>query len=574
MKFFDWDQRSKLSLRTSTALSRFRRDDEGSFIIFSLFIFILMVMIGGMAIDLMRYENLRTKMQNTVDRAVLAASDLDLADTISAQAVVDDYLDKAGMGDLPYYVNVTESKVGADVIGRTVYVDSQVEMNTYFMHMLGADSLPVPVSTRASEGINDVEISLVLDISGSMGWGTKLPDMQEAANDFIDEVLVNTEDGRVSMSLIPYSTQVNAGAMLADEFNLTGEHSYSHCVDFDPADFGTTELLPGQLLQRAAHFDPWSSYSEGRVFAEDGGDWKPNWVCRTEAAAEITPWSNDPGALKTQIDNLTAQGNTSIDIGAKWGAALLDPSTAPVLNNLIDDGLRDVDLAGRPTPYPNNADPNVPDVLKFMIVMTDGINTTQYKMANDKRSGPSGIWRDPDSGRLSRASEEDGDQDGDGISNEAYWLADGYDVDYASYWSDEIYDVDENGDVATGADKNAYEMDWAEVFATMPVKDYAYSMFFEQEYDEDDYYAARNSTRDNVFASEKDIRLNKICTEAKDAGVVIFTIGFEVTDASALVMEKCASSTNHFFRVDSETFDIAYAFDAIANTINQLKLTQ
>ena len=37
----------------------------------------------------------------------------------------------------------------------------------------------------------DVEVSLVLDVSGSMGWGTKLPDMQAAAKDFIDEVLAN-----------------------------------------------------------------------------------------------------------------------------------------------------------------------------------------------------------------------------------------------------------------------------------------------------------------------------------------------------------------------------------------------
>lgn len=565
---------SRSSLRLTTAMSRYRRDEDGSFVIFSLFIFILMIMIGGLAIDLMRYENLRTKMQNTVDRAVLAASDLDLADSLTAKQVVDDYLDKAGMADLPYYVDVTESKVGNDVIGRTVYVDSQVRMNTYFMHMLGTDSLPVPVKTKASEGINDVEISLVLDISGSMGWGTKLVDMQDAAEDFIDEVLVNTEDGRVSMSLVPYSTQVNAGALLANEFNMTNEHSYSHCVDFDKEDFSTTVLLPGQLLQRAGHFDPWTSFTAGRVHVDDGGSWNPYWVCRTEDAAEIMPWSNNPDQLKTQINNLTAQGNTSIDIGAKWGAALLDPSTAPALNNLIAAGERDADLVGRPTPYPNPADSSAPDVLKFMIVMTDGINTTQFKMDDDMRSGPSGIWRDPDSGRFSYASQETGDQDGDGVSNEAYWLADGHEEDYASEWSSEIFDVTADGNVAAEDEKNAYNMDWSEVFARMPVNDYAYSMHYEQQFVADDYYDARNATRDNVFAGEKDIRLNAICTEAKNKGVVIFTIGFEVTDASALVMEKCASTTNHFFRVDSEKFDIAYAFDAIANTINQLKLTQ
>ncbi|MEL7025796.1 MAG: pilus assembly protein TadG-related protein [Pseudomonadota bacterium] len=561
-------------LRTTTAISRFARDDEGSFVIFALFIFIIMIMIGGFAIDLMRYENLRTKMQNTVDRAVLAASDLDLADKATAEAVVDDYLTKAGMGNLPYYVDVSESKIGEDVVGRTVYIDSQVDMNTYFMHMIGTPTLAVPVATKASEGINDVEISLVLDISGSMGWGTKLEDMQDAAEDFIDEVMLNTEEGRVSMSLVPYSTQVNAGATLAAQFNLTGEHSYSHCVDFDETDFNTTQLLPGQLLQQSAHFDPWTSYVDGRISTEDGGEWNQRWACRTEKAAEITPWSIDPGDLKTQIGDLTAQGNTSIDVAAKWGAALLDPSTSTVVDTMIADGDLNPALAGRPAAFPVPGQPSDVEVLKFMIVMTDGINTTQHTKHDDFRSGPSGIWFDPDSRRYSRVSAENGDQDGDGVPNEPYWLVDGYDVDYASEWSDTIYDENAEGEIAAEAERNAYELDWADVFAHMPVKDYAYSMHFEQNGSSADYNAARNATRDNIFAAAKDTRLNTICTQAKNAGIVIFTIGFEVTDDSAIVMERCASTENHFFRVDSDTFDIAYAFDAIANTINQLKLTQ
>ena len=58
------------------------------------------------------------------------------------------------------------------------------------------------------------------------------------------------------------------------------------------------------------------------------------------------------------------------------------------------------------------------------------------------------------------------------------------------------------------------------------------------------------------------------------AGTVVFTIGFEVTDYWVGVMQNQASSANHFFRVDSEVFDIACAFDMIANTIKELKLTR
>ncbi|MEL7106793.1 MAG: Tad domain-containing protein [Pseudomonadota bacterium] len=563
---------SRSKLRVTTSLSRFRRDDEGSFVIFSLFIFILMIIIGGLAIDLMRYENLRTTMQNTIDRAVLAAADLN--QDVDPKVVVADYLDKAGMENLPYEVFVDDKKVGSDVVDRTVYVSSTVVMDTYFMKMIGTPELPVPVATKANEQINDIEISLVLDVSGSMGWGTKLPEMKDAASDFIDEVMLNTEPGRVSMSIVPYATQVNPGADLASKFNITTEHTYSHCIEFETEDFNTTEMKPGVLRQRFAHFDPFSNEDEGRVLVEDGGNWTPHWSCRTEDAFEITPWSISPSTLKTQINALTAQGYTSIDVGTKWGTALLDPSTATVVDGLVGDGVLNNKLSGRPSAYADPNDDTQAEVLKFMIVMTDGVTTTEWKLDEDYRTGPSGFWRDPDSGRYSFAHQEVGDEDGDGISNEAFWLLDGHDEDYASHFAAEIYDVDEDGDVAEEDDRNAYELDWTEVFASMSVRDYAHSAFREQTGSNQDYKDARNDTRANLAAGPKVTRLHAICKQARDAGIVIFSIGFEVTDDSALVMQQCASSPNHFFRVDSEKFDIAYAFDAIANTINQLKLTQ
>lgn len=558
-------------LKTSTALGTFNRNEDGSFVIFSLFIFIMMILLGGLAIDLMRYENLRTTMQNTMDRAVLAAADLD--QSVTPEVVVADYLNKAGMTNLPYTIDVTDKTIGNDVVDRTVRVNSTIQMKTYFMKMVGHPELPVPAASVANESINDIEVSLVLDVSGSMR-GSKLTELKAAASDFIDEVMLNTEEGRVTMSLVPYSTQVNPGAELAGELNLTTEHDYSHCIEFDAADFATTQLLPGALRQRFGHFDPFSDEDEGRVHVDDGGNWTPHWSCRIEDDFEITPWSVNPNDLKAQVAGLSAQGYTSIDVGTKWGTALLDPSTAPIAQALIDDGHIDPKVTGRPSPYINPSDNTQADVMKFMIVLTDGVTTTEWKLHDDYKSGPSGIWKDPDSGRMSLAHAEIGDEDGDGASGEAYWLLDGWDEDYASRFSNQIYDEDVRGNLADDDERNAYQMDWSEVFATMPVDDYAYSAFFEQNNSDGDFDDARYAVRNNLGAEEKVTRLHNICKQARDAGIVIFSIGFEVTDESAMVMQQCASSANHFFRVDGETFDIAYAFDVIATNISQLKLTQ
>ena len=80
------------------------------------------------------------------------------------------------------------------------------------------------------------------------------------------------------------------------------------------------------------------------------------------------------------------------------------------------------------------------------------------------------------------------------------------------------------------------------------------------------------STCGPSVSSSGDPSAARICTAAKDNGILIWSIGFEVTDHGAGVMENCASSPSHFFRV--EGVEIADAFSTIAHTLNQLRLTQ
>ena len=547
------------SLRNSTRM--FMRDDEeGSFVIFSLFILVVMVMIGGLAIDVMRYENLRTTMQNSVDRAVLAAADLD--QTVDAEAVVADYLDKAGMNTLPYEVDVFESKVGSVVTGRKVTVSASADLRTYFMKMMGTPTISTPAKSTAEEAVNEIEISMILDVSGSMGWGTKLANMQSAAKTFVTEVLEDVEPGQVSINVVPYSTQVNAGSTLLNQFTHTADHNYSHCVDFESSDFNSTTLSPTVTLQQAGHFDPWSGYWRG-TFEEMAADgYTPSWVCRTESDFEITPWSLSESDIHNQIDGFTARGNTSIDVAVKWGSALLDPSTRPVFTALRATPTVSTDFIGdRPYDYNNDA------ALKFMVVMTDGINTTQYKLDDNYRSGPSGVFKDPVSGHYSHPDEEADDWDGDNDWNEPWWYVGDYDNTYGSYWIDDVYE---------SGSSSAVELSWPELWAEMSMSHHAYAVHYEQyrnaDHYYDNYYRGSSAPREYVNASTKDSRLNTICSAAKSNGVIIFTIGFEVTDASAIVMQNCASSANHFYRV--EGLEIEYAFESIANQINQLKLTQ
>ena len=79
------------SVRQARQLTQaYRREEDGSLIAFSLFIFVVMLMFGGIAVDLMIYENERTHIQNSTDAAVLAAANLN--NTVDPKLVVQDHL--------------------------------------------------------------------------------------------------------------------------------------------------------------------------------------------------------------------------------------------------------------------------------------------------------------------------------------------------------------------------------------------------------------------------------------------------------------------------------------------------
>ena len=64
-----------------------------------------------------------------------------------------------------------------------------------------------------------------------------------------------------------------------------------------------------------------------------------------------------------------------------------------------------------------------------------------------------------------------------------------------------------------------------------------------------------------------------ICDTAKANGVIVHTVGVEVDKSWALQdMEKCATSSSHYFDVESDEMETT--FETIATSINTPRLTQ
>lgn len=529
--------------RTTTALSSrllaqaraFRRREDGVLAKPLVFFFLSMLAVGGIGVDLMRMERDRTALQYTLDRAVLAAADLD--QPMEAKLVVQDYLTKAGLGDY-YQEPVVQQSLGYKSVESTI----DATFPAHLLKFAGGGDLPLYANSRAEESIDGVEISLVLDVSGSMRSNNRLTNLKAAAKDFIDTMAANTTDGKMSISIVPYATQVSLPQDLIGQYNLDRVHSYSNCVNFAAADFNGTSLPVTTPLQQTMHFSPWSSSDQRRYSNLTGSP-----VCEpaSDDSRKVLPFQKNTTTLKNFIDSLWGGGNTSIDIGMKWGTTLLDPSARPAISALTAGPGASVpaDFAARPADY------NDIDTLKVIVLMTDGQNTSQYYVESDHRTGPSNVWAHQDyPGASVRYSTYN-------PSNGKYWR-DGY-----SSW----YNTPYGGD-------SAERLDYPDLLARTPLK-YIYYYLYR---DWMGTSAARSEwyygVYDSYGNSTKNARTRSICQAAKDQGIIVYTIGFEAPSNGVAVLQDCASSAAHYF--DVQGLEIGDAFASIATSIRQLRLTQ
>lgn len=369
----------KFLAKRQETLHEFPRNEDGNLVTMSVFLVPLMLVLGGMSVDFMRFEAERALIQDTADRAALAAANLEFTNPGEGVGKVRDFFEKA---NLDQYLD-GDAIVTETINNRTVEVNASHEMNTFFLKLAGIDTLDAGARSVATQGVGNVEISLVLDISGSMRWDTydadgnatglsKMEALQEAATTFVNTALQDSNADRVSISLVPYAQHVNAGPDLFAGLTTNQLHDYAYCVEFDDADFAQAGIDLSKTYDQGQFMDHWST-----------GSTLNDPMCAHRWFEQINPVTQDRQGLIDQIAAMEPTTQTSIFLGMKWGLALLDPSTAPLVAPNLDSAFE-----GRPAAYSAD-DPNH-NTTKVLVVMTDGQNTDAtyikdeyYQDAND-----------------------------------------------------------------------------------------------------------------------------------------------------------------------------------------------
>ena len=484
------------------ALRRFRDEEDGGLILFALYIFLVMLLIAGIAVDMMRFETRRTALQNTLDAASLAATNLKRES--DPTELVKDFMSKRGYDASLVSVTPEETRVGQDLaagdegtlIARRVTAGYDLRVNTFFMHMLGIEELGTASAGAAFERVQNVEISLVVDISGSMG-GQKIKDLKSSAINFFQSVVDEERtEGITSVSVIPYNHTIVVPDLLLDRLNTTdsgfvpeddrprpspGADPYpgalanyskynakSKCIRFFDSDMTTNDLeadylalraiTPEQQLTRMAYYDPGGSTGSKNNYNRP----KDNGARRCDPTrSPILPFATSLSDLETHINGLRTGGWTAIENGIKWGVALLDPALRPMVTQMIADEILPAKMKDRPGDYEAqdellqddgslaNAE-GTPSAMKVLVLMTDGANTNQYDIKDGSGSdpnfkyGPSRIWFSESASKEGTDEDPDKwtdvmivDQDGNGSADREKRWYDGYFIEMPDNSSDE-----------------------------------------------------------------------------------------------------------------------------------------
>lgn len=547
---------------------RFAQREDGAIMVFSLILLVLMLMMGGVAVDAMRHESVRTSMQGSLDRAVLAAASLTQAR--DPETVVRDYIDKSVLTP-----NLTAVAVIEDASLRTVSASAVNQVETYFMRMMDQPTIPATATAEAEQRLTNVEISLVLDVSGSMeDTPSRIANLKAAAKEFVATILNNTDPDRVSISLVPYGGQVNLGPDVISEFNTIRRHGQPgvNCLDlpaglftaFSGTKISTTTGYPqaGFVDTFVATEDPVTgaptnydvpTYYDVQAPYQDAAGLYPSVACSPVPgdANVVTLLSNDQVALDAAIDALVPVGQTAMEVGMKWGGIFLDPTFRPVVAALAGNGGIAPIFADRPL------DMGATNGMKVVVLMTDGANIASDQLVASYRDGNSPIYLSTGDGKYSVQQTS--------LPSPNYW------VPHLGTWQSSPWN--------SGAGR--VRLKWYDVWANLRMQWVAWQLFARPLGGDGAgdagarayvFNAAMNTFRTQISKATMNNRLQIMCNAAKAQGIVVYTVAFEAEMEGQAQLQSCASSMSHYF--DAVGPELTSAFRSIAANIIQLRLTQ
>ena len=347
-------------------LARFAAAEQGNIaVVFAIALVPVLSFIGA-AVDYSRAVQARTSMQAALDSAALMLSKDVSAGTITTSEIstkAQAYFNAlfTGTSAVPS-VSVAAAYTASTSMGSTIQLTGTGTYTTTFMKIAGFPTLGIGTTSTSAWGNVRMRVALVLDNTGSMAQDGKMPAMQTAAKNLVDQLSALAKaNGDVYISIVPFAKDVNVGASNYNKdwvdfsewdaangsWSCTGNcnnwkwtpanhNAWTGCVVDRDQDYDTKNTTP-------------TSGNAGTLFPAE-----QYCYCNSSSSSylqPIMPLSYDWSSLKTRIDAMKPTGNTNQGIGLAWGWMTLstgNPMNAPAKDTnytykdaivLLSDGL-------------------------------------------------------------------------------------------------------------------------------------------------------------------------------------------------------------------------------------------
>jgi Flp pilus assembly protein TadG len=340
-------------------MARLTRRTEGNVTVLFALAVVPLLIAAGSAIDYIRFLDTKTSVQAALDGAALAAATPVGITDAQRIAVAKDYFRsnvsfKAENG-APIDIDV---KVSIDTVAASV----NANVATSFMRLGGVNTMKLDEMAEVMRPFDGkAEVVLVLDYSGSMDKKNKYQDMSAAAREMIDELDKAMKDNALKIGLVPFSAMVYTSMDKSFVTQASATQTWTGCTQDRKFPYNTTVDTPTANPDSKWGFDKGLT-SGGKPMFENAGIYSCAYY--EDKNLKIVPLTADLSDVKSKISKMRPIGNTNIPLGAEFGWNLLDPQE----------------------PYTEGAPYSNTKTRKFLVLLTDGVQTSSQWDKNNSRS--------------------------------------------------------------------------------------------------------------------------------------------------------------------------------------------
>lgn len=548
-------------------LKRYASETHGNIAILTGLAAVPLVLVMGVAIDMSRASTSDVHISNALDAALIAAA-VDLAngaDADAARATGEQVFDN-NMQALGIASSCATPVFTPDTTAQTISGSVTCDMPLTIASLVGKDTLAVTPTATAAYGSEQIEVALMLDVSGSMR-GQRLTDLKAAANSLIDTLIPVSNTGKVRIALAPYATAVNAGMYGDVATGITG--LYAHTVanlGADPnrlvdalANGGTSEAFDlidatgsGGLGDLSSSFFACSSHSADYIYCSEshwghagctnpGHDTCSMWMYGPPPSEHVricTDWDDDDAECEhwewhAPSSCIDGSGSAS-QIATDWQA--LDWSAASASYTDYDFSILGATHAAN---------------IGTLSCVTEREGTNAFTNVS-----PTAYPVGAKSSACPNAAVEP-------LTHNTTILKDAITALHADGWT--------AGHLGIAWSWYTLAPEWNTVWpfnrrsahgGMLPVRRYAILMT-------DGSFNTHYATGQGNSSAQA----RSLCTAMKTDGIEIYSVAFNAPSDAQAVLSDCASSPGHFFTASSGT-QLQSVYDTIAASLSQVRLTE